>query len=585
MTGIANAPRLAVQREPLRCDAMPGIMLGVVGATSALVLLLALVVVWLSFTNALPGVAELAFTFENYVRVFTRPETYGILWNTVVFAAISIAVASAFGIPAAWLVERTDLPGKPAVFTFMTVGLLIPNFTVAMGWIFLTQPRIGILNRWSMDLFGLGEAPFDIATIWGMGWVEGLALTPLMFVMIAALFRLMDPALEEAAYTAGANPRSTLARITVPLIWPGVLAALLYTFIVAFASFDVPAIIGWTKRIFTFSTIMYFFTNPSIELPRYGQAAALAAGMIPLAILMSLWYGRVNRQASRYQVVTGRAYRPRSFRLGGKVWLAWSFIALYLLLGQAVPLLSLIWSSLLAFFRPPSAAAIEAMSFANFRGLPWDLVKESMRNTLVLVLVTPTIVVALSLAFSWVVVRSKIKGRAVFDFFAFLPHAVPSIIFGIGALLIALFVLRDTVPIYGTIWLILITYLIIRLSYGTRVMNGALIQIHRELEEAASVAGASLWQSFRAVIVPILAPAMMYAWLWIALLTYRELTLATILAGEDNATMAFVVWGLWQTGGMGRASALTVVILACLVPLLALYWFVSRRANRLSRAI
>jgi iron(III) transport system permease protein len=181
------------------------------------------------------------------------------------------------------------------------------------------------------------------------------------------------------------------------------------------------------------------------------------------------------------------------------------------------------------------------------------------------------------------VVRSKIRWRAVFDFFAFLPHAVPSIIFGIGALLIALFVLRDVVPIYGTIWLILITYLIIRLSYGTRVMNGALIQIHRELEEAAAVAGAGMWQAFRAVMLPILAPAMMYAWLWIALLTYRELTLATLLAGEDNATMSFVVWGLWQTGGMGRASALTVIILALLTPLLALYWFVSRRANAMSR--
>ena len=583
MAGVASAPQLAVIRERRQRDLMPGVMLGVVIAVSALVLVIAGVVVWLSFYSALPGVAELTFTLQNYVRVFTRPETYAILWNTVVFAGTAVTVASLFGIPAAWLVERTDLPGKPAVFTAMTIGLLIPNFTVAMGWIFLTQPRIGILNRWAMDLFALSEAPFDIATIWGMGWVEGLALTPLTFVMIASLFRLMDPALEEASYTAGANPRATMLRITLPLIWPGVVAALLYTFIVGFASFDVPAIIGWTKRIFTFSTLMYFFTNPTVELPRYGQAAALAAAMIPIAIAMSVWYGRVQRHAQRYQVVTGRGYRPRQFRLGNKVWLAWGFLALYLFLGQAIPLLALVWSSLLAFFRPPSLAALQAMSFANFEGLPWILVKEGMRNTALLVLVTPTIVIALSLAFSWVVVRSKIRWRQVFDFFAFLPHAVPSIIFGIGALLIALFVLRDVVPIYGTIWLILITYLIIRLSYGTRVMNGALLQIHRELEEAASVAGAGMWQAFRAVMLPILTPAMMYAWLWIALLTYRELTLATLLAGEDNTTMAAVVWGLWQTGGMGRASALTVIILGLLTPLLALYWFVSRRANAMAR--
>ena len=583
MVGIARAPKLAIRPARRERDPMPGVMVGIATAVSAFVLVIAAVVVWLSFYAALPGIADLAFTFDNYVRVFTRPETYAILGNTVWFAGIACAVAALFAIPAAWLVERTDLPGKPAVFTLMTVGLLIPNFTVAMGWIFLTQPRIGILNRWAMDLLALSEAPFDIATIWGMGWVEGLALTPLMFVMIASLFRLMDPALEEAAYTACANARQTMLRITVPLIWPGVLAALLYTFIVGFASFDVPAIIGWTKRIFTFSTLIYFFTNPTVELPRYGQAAALAAGMIPLAVAMSVWYGRVQRHAQRFQVVTGRGYRPRVFRLGHRVWIAWGFLGLYLFLGQAIPLLALVWSSLLAFFRPPSLAALQAMSFANFEGLPWILVKEGIRNTALLVILTPTVVVVLSLVFSWVVVRSKLRGRAVFDFFAFLPHAVPSIIFGIGALLIALFVLRDWLPIYGTIWLILLTYLIVRLSYGTRVMNGALIQIHKELEEAASVAGAGMWQAFRSVILPILAPAMMYAWLWFALLTYRVLTLATLLAGEGNATMAYVVWGLWQTGGMGRASALTVIILLLLIPLLALYWFLSRRANAMSR--
>src|SRR5262249_38035016 len=159
-------------RERRRRDLMPSVMLGIAVAVSALVLAIAGVVVWLSFYSALPGVAELTFTLQNYVRVFTRPETYAILWNTVAFAGIAVAVASLFGIPAAWLVERTDLPGKPAVFTAMTIGLLIPNFTVAMGWIFLTQPRIGILNRWAIDLLGLAEPPFDIASIWGMGWVE-----------------------------------------------------------------------------------------------------------------------------------------------------------------------------------------------------------------------------------------------------------------------------------------------------------------------------------------------------------------------------------------------------------------------------
>jgi iron(III) transport system permease protein len=558
-------------------------MLAVVVATSAVICFLGAVVLWLSLSNALPGVEEHRFTLDNYAKVFASAETYAVLWNTAWFAAAAVLVACLFGIPAAWLVERTDMPGKTAVFTAMTVGLLIPNFSVAMGWIFLMQPRIGVLNRWAMSLFGLESPPFDIATIFGMGWVEGLALAPLTFVMTAALFRLMDPTLEEAAAASGANYRQTFVRVTLPLIWPGVLAAMLYTFVIGFAAFDVPAIIGWSKRIFTFSTQMYLYVTPAVELPRYGPAAAFGAAMIPLAIGMSVWYGRVQRHAARYQVVTGRGYRPRRVRLGRWGWAAWGFLALYLFLGQAIPVLALVWSSLLAFFRPPSPAAFASLSFANFQSLPWVLVKEGMRNTAFLVILTPTLVIALSLAFSWVVVRSKIRGRQIFDFFAFLPHAVPGVIFAIGALLVALFVLRGWLPIYNTVWLILGTYMIVRLSYGTRVMNSALSQIHNELEEAGRVAGATTWQVFRSVVLPILTPAMMYAWLWMALLTYRELTLATLLAGEDNATMAVVVWGLWQSGGLGRASALTVIILLLLTPLLALYWFVSRRANAMAR--
>src|SRR5262245_57364433 len=151
MVGIARAPKLALRERRRERDPMPGVMVGIAMAVSALVLAIAAVVVWLSFYAALPGIADLAFTFDNYVRVFTRPETYAILGNTLAFAGIACAVAALFAIPAAWLVERTDLPGKPAVFTLMTVGLLIPNFTVAMGWIFLAQPRIGIVNRWAMD--------------------------------------------------------------------------------------------------------------------------------------------------------------------------------------------------------------------------------------------------------------------------------------------------------------------------------------------------------------------------------------------------------------------------------------------------
>jgi len=151
---------------------------------------------------------------------------------------------------------------------------------------------------------------------------------------------------------------------------------------------------------------------------------------------------------------------------------------------------------------------------ANYVGLPWELVLRGAGNTSILMLLTPTITVIVSVIFAWVVLRSRIRGRFLFDFFAFLPHAVPNIIFAIGAVLLALFVLRGFIPLYGTIWLLLLLYIIVRLSYGTRMMNSSLIQIHHELEEAAYVSGGSTWNVVRRILVPILTPPILYGWLW-----------------------------------------------------------------------
>ena len=560
-------------------DPWPGAMLTIVLSGCALVAILVAAVVWMGFYEGLPGDDDREFTFDLYRRVFVDPATYRVLWTTVQFSVISIVVACGFGIPAAWLAERTDLPGKTALFTMMTVGLLIPGFSVAMGWMFMLHHRIGVLNVWMMELFGLSRAPMDIATILGMGWVEGLALTPLTFVMTSAVLRSMDPSLEEAAHMSGANTRRTILRVTLPLVWPGILAAILYTFVIGFAAFDIPAIIGWSNRIYTFSTQLYLYVNPGEDVPRYGMSAALSGVMIPIAILLSWWYRTMQKNAERYRVVTGKSYRPRLVRLRGRAWLAWGFLGLYLVLGQLVPVLSLLWSSFLSYFRQPSLAAIGQLSLENYRLLPWSILADAAENTAILVVATPTCTVIASLAFSWVVLRSRYRWRGLFDFFAFLPHAVPHIIFGIGAMVLALFVLGQTVPLYGTIWIVLIVLVLVRISYGTRVLNGALIQIHPELEEAAQMSGGNTGSVLRSVLLPILAPAMMYVWIWVALLSYRELTLPAILAGKYNTTVALVVWDLWESGGLGQSSALTVLILLCFAPLLGLYWFATRRVS------
>jgi iron(III) transport system permease protein len=181
-----------------------------------------------------------------------------------------------------------------------------------------------------------------------------------------------------------------------------------------------------------------------------------------------------------------------------------------------------------------------------------------------------------------VVLRTRWKARAGFDVIAFLPHTVPSVVFAVSALLIALFVLGPVLPLFGTIWILLGVFVVTRISYGTRMTNSGLIQIHRELEEAATVAGAGTGAIIWRVLGPLLAPTLLYAWLWIALLVFRELTLAVVLTTRENMTLPVVVWSLWLNGGLGQASALAFIMLLAMMPVVALYWYVVRRRGSLA---
>ena len=211
-------------------------MLAVVVCVSVVIIALPVLMVWLSFREAPPADPVSAYSLLHYIQVFGDPFVLEVIANTLGFALVTLFVALFFGLPAAWLVERTDLPGKPILYTLMTIGLLMPGFATAMGWLFLMHPRIGFINRLVMNLFGLSEGPFNIATVVGMGWVQGLSLAPVAFIMTAAVLRAIDPALEESAHMSGASFRNIIRKVTLPLAWPGILAAGIYIFTIGFAA-------------------------------------------------------------------------------------------------------------------------------------------------------------------------------------------------------------------------------------------------------------------------------------------------------------------------------------------------------------
>jgi iron(III) transport system permease protein len=551
----------------------------IVFSLSLLILAFPIIIFWLSFRIGRPIDPIATYSFEHYIKVFSDPYAFKVLLNTLGFALTTLIVSLSFGLPCAWLVERTTLPGKSILYTLMTIGLLLPGFATAMGWLFLMHPRIGVINAMMKSLLGIDFPLFNITSIIGMGWVEGLSLTPVAFIMTAAVFRSMDVSLEESAQMSGAKFSTIVRRITLPLAWPGILAAGIYIFTIGFATFDVPAIIGWSNRIFTFSTYLVTQLSPDDGLPQYGPTTALSTFVIFMAGGLSLWYGRLQNQAHRYQIVTGKGYRPRLIELGRATPLAWLFLITYFLLSKLIPLLIVIWASVLPYFQPPSLEALSLLTMKHFNSLPWGLVMEGLKNTTILVFLTPTITLICAIAFSWLVLRSKIPGRGFFDFVAFLPHAIPNIVFGIGVLLFALFVMRGVAPIFGTIWILLLIFVVGRLSYATRMTNGTMMQIHKDLEESAQMSGAATGTILTRIIGPLLRPTLIYAWLWIALITFRELTLAVLLTTRDNMTLPVVVWSLWVASGFGQAAALTLILLVIMIPIVWLYWWVARKMS------
>jgi len=537
------------------------------------------VIVWVSFQTGVIGTSQASYSLDNYRAVFTDPLVYGALSNTLVFAFSTTLFAMAIGLPIAWLTERTTIGGKPLIYAIMTLGLLIPGIFVAMGWTFIAHPRIGFVNQWLVSLLGLEEAPINIGTPIGMGFVQGLNLAPLAFILTVQMFRAMNPLLEEAARIAGLGFTSTLRRITLPLATPGILAAAIYIFMVGFATFDIPAVLGLGNRVYLFSTYMFVQTFPQEYVPRYGITATVGTAMIVVALALTFWYGQVLRQGQRYEVITGKGYRPKPVDLGHWAMPYWAFIGFYAFIAKVLPIAMIAFVAFSPYVAAPSLDMLGQLSLSNFYRINWELVGRGLRNTVTLMLVVPVVVLVFSFCISWLVVRSRSRARYALEFGAFLPHTLPELLFAIGALLMALFILRDFLPLYDTVWLIALVYVIVRLAFATRSMNGSLLQVHKELEEAAQVAGLSTLRTAWRVVLPLIRPTMLSVWIWTMLLVYREVTVAVFLTSQNSITLPVVVWGYWNNAGMTEASMVTVLMILLFSPLLVLFWRFGRRSG------
>ncbi|HET7679203.1 MAG TPA: iron ABC transporter permease [Xanthobacteraceae bacterium] len=518
-----------------------------------------------SFSQArLP--AEFSFArlgLSNYIKVWGDPATYAVMSNTLWFALGSTAYGILVAAALAWLVERTNIPGKIWIYAGVPMTLAMPGMLQAMAWVLLASPRIGFINKGLMDAFGLSSPPFNIYTLPGMIFIEGLRMVPTAFLMLVPLLRSMDPSLEEAAAMSGARPASALRKVTLGLMLPGLLAVGIYQFTTALEQFEVPGILGLPANIYVFSTKIYAVLNATSSLPAYGEANALAMLYLLVAALSIYAYSRVISKSERFTVITGKGYRPRLLSLGRWRWPAFGLVLLYLALSTIIPFLVLAYASFLPYLQAPSARAFTAMSWDNYLSVfQTERIGRTLWNTAVMTLAVATSVVIISFLVSVVVVRSKFWGRKILDQLAFLPHAIPGMVMGLALLWVFLQIDKLGAGLFGSLTSLIIAFTIGYISYGTRVMNAAVLQVHKDLEEAAKVSGAPQWRVFWRVFFPLLQPAFVGVWIWTVLHVVRSAGKPLILtSGAENEVLAALIWNMWDQGSIEAAAAIGTLLM------------------------
>ncbi len=553
-------------RPKLQSDTL--ILIGVTVLVVYLVLAPLGMLLWNSLKTTPPGVPG-TLTLANFTSTYSDPTLYPLLLNSLVFATGSTAFAFFFAFAMAWLVERTNAPLRDLAYVIAIVATIIPGMIASIAWIMLLHPRIGLINLALIKSFGFSEAPLNIHSMYGMIFVAGLRQVPVMFLLLAGALRSMDPSLEESSAACGSGHSSTMRRITFPLMLPASAAAMIYSFINAVEAFEIPALIGMPVKIYVFATKIYLAMHQSP--PNYGVSAALGTTVLAISAVATLCYLRILRKSERYVTVTGKGYRPRPIDLGKWKYLGTAFLFSFLFLDVILPMLALIWASLLPFYQVPSLKAFQSVSLASYHAA-WQYpgVLNAVKNSLFLAIIGGGLTMLLAAMISWIVVRSRVRGRKLLDFLAFAPLATPSIVLGMALVFLYLSL---PVPIYGTLWILLIAFVTKYMPWATRNTNAALLQIHQELEEASRVSGASWLQTFGRVLAPLLVPAFISGFLYIFSHIVRDISLAILLYSPKSNLFAVVIWELWQAGTIAQVGAISVILVA----LLGIVTFIGRR--------
>ena len=571
---IREAHGLIGLRALARFDVETWVMIIVCAVTAYLVLPPLYSVVQTSlFTTKLTGEID-EFTFRYYRDLVREFQVVGPFLNTLYFSAGSALLATLLGGLVAWIVTRTDAPLRGLGYFTAFASFGTPFILYTIGWLLLLG-KAGPVNFWLKRLLGQTEPVVNVYSMWGMIFVESLLWSPFVFLMLAAAFRSMDPSLEEASAACGARVWQTLRRISLRLMLPAFFSVMLLIFIRSFESFEIPALVGLPGDIRVLTTSIYLDAQ---KLPaQYGSAGAFSVLLMLVVAGTLYFYFRVIREGDRFQTVTGKGYRPALINLGKWRNAAAAGLLLYSFLLLVLPFFIILWASLLPFYIQPSFEAMSLFTLKNYiTAIHYPKITDSIKNSMLLGLGSATLVMALTTLASWILVRSKLRGRWLLDLLTTLPLLFPGIVMGLAILR---FYLLVPIPIYGTLWILLVAFVTRYIPYGIRYTHSGLLQLHRELEEAAYTSGASWSNCMRRIILPLLTPSFLGGWVFVFLLSAKELSMSILLVSPQTPVVSVAIYELWENGQVGELAAFSVIWSAILVSVAIAYYLIARRSG------
>lgn len=511
------------------------------------------------------------FTWRFYTDLVANPRFGRNLMNTSIYAVGAACVALVLGALQAWIVERTNTPLRQYVFLSSIISLGIPSVLYTAAFLLLLG-KTGPINQLIEAVFGVSQA-VNVYSMWGMIVLEGIDFAPVAFLLLAAVFRSMDSSFEEAAIMSGANGWQTFRRITLMLAIPGILALLMLIFIRAFESFEIPALVGRPAGIPLLTTDIYRVTQVDSP-PNYGQAGAYAVALLGIVAVLLAFYNRLSAHAERFQTITGKGYRPRPLDLGAWRYLASAVLVLLFVFTIVLPIATVVWAALLPFYQPFSLRALNFVTLANFRGvLQTDLLRDSIVNTIILGVGTASVVTLLTAVFAFLSVR-RYRGAWMLDQLATTPLIFPSIVLGVA--LLQMF-LASPIAIYGAMISLIYASSLRYMPYGMRYSYAGMLQIHTDLEQAASVSGASKPTVFWRIVVPLLAPALITCWLYVFLGSTKAVSLMILLSGPQSRVVATTIFDLWADGALPKLAAMGVMWTAFMLVFSGILYVVTRR--------